>query len=378
MHCLIIHCSNYFDCRKYYTLQYFFLVGTLPPLNTLIKKQNGFHSIRHLLSPALPVTVSPSVATSSIQTQDSTVEVSNVKPCPESSSGDKSVLSGVFPPDVSTPSCHQTSALLSQLASLVQGNAQANQLEVPGIENPDHLEGIDSNFLQNSTASTDIQIASLQSVINLILTNPSLQNSATCQTLLNILNQSSSDSTTNSDFASASQGIDISQLLNGDSSVQTGQSGSMLPANSVLPPVLPSSQSVGSTVAISSIVPSVPVSIPSSLPGISSVSIQSTSNPASVISDSSQSQPIDASQVTYIRQLINSQVSYADTGTLGQTANHMISVKQDPSLSSAQPLLISGDHLEPFYTVTTSSDTMAVENLLQPASNTQVAGLCCQ
>lgn len=306
------------------------------------------------------------------------MEVSNVKPCPESSSGDKSVLSGVFPPDVSTPSCHQTSALLSQLASLVQGNAQANQLEVPGIENPDHLEGIDSNFLQNSTASTDIQIASLQSVINLILTNPSLQNSATCQTLLNILNQSSSDSTTNSDFASASQGIDISQLLNGDSSVQTGQSGSMLPANSVLPPVLPSSQSVGSTVAISSIVPSVPVSIPSSLPGISSVSIQSTSNPASVISDSSQSQPIDASQVTYIRQLINSQVSYADTGTLGQTANHMISVKQDPSLSSAQPLLISGDHLEPFYTVTTSSDTMAVENLLQPASNTQVAGLCCQ
>jgi hypothetical protein len=118
--------------------------------------------------------------------------------------------------------------------------------------------------------------------------------------------------------------------------------------------------------------------VPNNAVCISSTSSQSTLVPSSVVTETSQSQPIDASQVTYIRQLINSQVPYAETANLGQTANQMISVKQDPSLSSVQntvqPLLIS-DHLEQFYAVTTqSSDTMTVENLLQPTSNTQVAG----
>lgn len=295
------------------------------------------------------------------------METNSIKSVQEPLLGEKSVLSGVFPTEIPTSNCHQTSALLTQLASLVQGTAQTNQLEVAGLDNPDQLEGIDNNFLQNSTASTDIQIASLQSVINLILTNPSLQNSSTCQALLNILNQSSSDSTPTTDIISTPQNVDISHLLNGDVSVQTGQSSSESP--SVLPPV-PPSQSAGSTLALTSIVPS----IPSTLPGISPLSSQSTSVPAPVVTDTSQSQPIDASQVTYIRQLINSQVPYTDPSSLGQTANQMISIKHDPSLSSAQSLLISSDHLEQFYAVTTSSDTMAVDNLLQSTSNTQVAG----
>lgn len=285
---------------------------------------------------------------------------------------DKSVLSGVFPPDSSTTSCHQTSALLSQLATLAQGNAQASHLEVTGMDSTEQLDSIDSTFLQSSNVSTDAQIATLQSLINLILANPSLQNSSACQALLNMMNPSSSESITNPDIHPVSQSVDISQLLNGDCAVNTAQSSSVSPTNSILSAVPSATQSVGSTLALASIVPNNAVCI-------SSASSQSTLVPSSVVTETSQTQPIDASQVTYIRQLINSQVPYAETANLGQTTNQMISVKQDPSLSSvqntAQPLLIS-DHLEQFYTVTTSSDTMTVENLLQPASNTQVAGKC--
>lgn len=364
MYSMLSYHLDFKVCKKILILRIFCVfVGTLPPLKSLIPKQKGQHTIRHLISP-----VSPSVINTATQPQDSVMETNSIKSVQELLLGEKSVLSGVFPTDIPTSNCHQTSALLTQLASLVQGTAQTNQLEVAGLDNPDQLEGIDNNFLQNSTASTDIQIASLQSVINLILTNPSLQNSSTCQALLNILNQSSSDSTPTTDIISTPQNVDISQLLNGDVSVQAGQSSSESP--SVLPPVPTPSQSAGSTLALTSIVPS----IPSTLPGISPLSIQSTSVPAPVVTDTSQSRPIDTSQVTYIRQLINSQVPYTDPSSLGQTANQMISIKHDPSLSSAQSLLISSDHLEQFYAVTTSSDTMAVDNLLQSTSNTQVAG----
>ncbi|XP_062580416.1 PR domain zinc finger protein 4-like [Saccostrea cucullata] len=345
--------------------------GTLPPLKSLIR-HTGLQSIRQLLSPITPPNPTSSIVSTTEQSQSSTIDGTSIKAIPESLPVDKSVLSGVFPPD-STANCHQTSALLSQLATLAQGNAQANQLEVSGIENADQLEGIDSSFLQNPNSNTDAQIAGLQSMINLILTNPSLQNSATCQALLNILNQSSGETTANPDMIPVSQSVDICHLLNSDGSVQPVHS-----SNVSLPAIPSVTQSVGSTIALASIVPSIPVCIPSTLSVISSSSSnQSTSAPSSVVTETSQSQPIDASQVTYLRQLINSQVSYADTATLGQTANQMISVKQDPSLGSipnpTQSLLISGDQLEQFYAVTTSSDTMAVEGLLQSTSNTQVA-----